>query len=265
LIARIVLIFKASKPISTVWRNRLRALKLQRSLEYFGLCLALSVASTWVLYWSLSTMGALVPFASWPVLVWTVDTALTLGTVTVMLSVLSLFAYSLSAIQAWLPLWGSVLITGAIATLAIKGLIDIKLWLVQQGAHLYPSALQDEYLEWVARLQPALVFAVTVGTFLLVALSMYVQVRGTVGLLRNGESYRASEFFKAWSSPQEPLPHVWHIVRGLKTPSADAREIPNTTDPKSADRALSRYKSAKSQKSKAKRQAQSKARRLNRR
>lgn len=222
--ARIGLIYKASKPISTVWRNRLRALKLQRSLEYFGLFLALEVASTWVLYWLLSTMGALDPIASWPVLVWTVDTALTLGAAAVMLSVLSLFAYSLSAIQAWLPLWGSVLITGAVAILAIRELIDIKLWVVQQGAHLYPSDIQDEYLEWVSRLQPALVFVVTGGTFLLVALSMYVQIRGTVGLLRNGESYRSSEFFKAWSSPQDPLPHVWHIGRELKTRSAEARD-----------------------------------------
>ena len=162
--ARISLVLKASRPISAVWRSRLRAYKLQRSLEYFGLILAFSVAGTWLSYWCLSTISAWVPVMAWPIFAWTVDVTMTLDAVCVMLCALSLFAYALSAIQAWLPFWASILTTGAIATLAIRGVIDVKLWLLQQGARLYPSDLRAEYLEWVAHLQHILVWVVTAGT-----------------------------------------------------------------------------------------------------
>lgn len=156
-------------------------------------------------------MSAFAPIASEPGLAWLVNTMMFLGAIATMLCILSLLAYALSAIQAWLPLWASALITGAIAVLALRGLFDVKLWLVQQGAKLYPSGLRAEYLEWVGALQPILVFVVTAGTSLLLALSMYVQIRGTIGFLRKGNNYLSSKFFKAWSSPVEPIRHVWNI------------------------------------------------------
>lgn len=204
---------RAYLPISQMWKHRLRSLALQRSLEYFGFILMMSIGIAWLLfavfrYLPLDKAGgvALQVAAS------AANLSTFFGIITVILAILCMFTYAVAAIQAWTH-WAISIVLSASIVACTFWLVDIKLWLTRQAVWLFPSVSRQQYLETIDDMQPVLAVIVAVGALSLPALSLYVQVRGVKTVLKCGNKYTSTRFIKNWSSPLDPMPHAWQLQK----------------------------------------------------
>lgn len=143
----------------------------------------------------------------------TMQVTVLFGLLTAILFVVYAYTYALKGLTTYLPWYVALGISAGLFVLG-RFQAPVTHLLVDVLVHIYPSALQEDFLAVAGWGAPLASFLMKVSTLLLGGMQLYVILRLGAGFLRHGEDFVESTVYRRWSEPVESFPGIIELCSG---------------------------------------------------